>query len=98
MPEDAHTMPQVISDLTGTWTLDPRRTTIQFQTKTMWILSVKSTLRVTEGSGIVDGNGHVTGRLVLEPRSIDTKNKKRDDTFKATTSSTSRNIRPSSLT
>jgi polyisoprenoid-binding protein YceI len=78
MPEIARATPQAISDLTGTWTLDPRRTTIQFQTKAMWVLNVNGTLRATEGSGAVDGNGQVTGRLVVDANSIDTKNKRRD--------------------
>ncbi len=34
-----------LSDLTGTRTLDPRRTMIQFQTKAMWVLNVSGTLR-----------------------------------------------------
>ena len=78
MPETVGAAPQAISDLTGTWTLDPRRTAIQFQTKAMWVLNVSGTLRATEGSGAVDGNGHVTGRLVVDAASIDTKNKRRD--------------------
>jgi polyisoprenoid-binding protein YceI len=56
MPEIARAMPQAISDLAGTWTLDPRRTMIQFQTKAMRVLNVKGTLRATEGGGAVDGN------------------------------------------
>ena len=63
MPEIARATPAAISDLTGTWALDLRRTTIQFQTKAMWVLNVNGTLRATEGSGAVDGNGQVTGRL-----------------------------------
>lgn len=78
MPEIAPATPAAISDLTGTWALDPRRTTIQFQTKAMWVLNVNVTLRATEGSGAVDGNGQVTGRLVVDANSIDTKNKRRD--------------------
>jgi polyisoprenoid-binding protein YceI len=79
MPETAGATPQAISDLTGSWTLDPRRSSIQFQTKAMWILTVNGTLRVAEGSGTVDGDGRVTGRLVVDVNSIDTKNKKRDE-------------------
>ena len=79
MPEIANATPQPISDLTGAWTLDLRRTTIQFQTKAMWILTVNGTLRVTEGSGTVDGDGRVTGGLVVDASSIDTKNKRRDE-------------------
>ena len=69
MPEIARATPGAISDLTGTWALDPRRTTIQFQTKAMWVLNVNGTLRATEGSGAVDGNGQVTGRLVVDANS-----------------------------
>ena len=78
MPETSSPPPQAISDLTGTWILDPNRSTIEFQTKAMWILTVNGTLRVTEGSGTVDGDGRVTGRLVVDANSIDTKNKRRD--------------------
>jgi polyisoprenoid-binding protein YceI len=33
MPEIVGAALQAIGDLAGTWTLDPRRTTIQFRTK-----------------------------------------------------------------
>ncbi len=79
MPETAGATPQAISDLIGAWTLDPRRSTVQFRTKAMWILTVNGTFRVTEGTGTVDGDGRVTGRLVLDASSIDTKNKRRDE-------------------
>ena len=71
--------PRAISDLTGSWSLDPQRTTVHFTTKALWIMTVNGTLRVTEGSGSVDGDGRVTGRLVVDANSIDTKNKKRDE-------------------
>jgi polyisoprenoid-binding protein YceI len=79
MPEHARSTPQAISELTGPWTLDPARSTVQFQTKAMWVLPVKGTLRVTEGSGTVASDGQVTGRLVVDADSIATKNKKRDE-------------------
>jgi polyisoprenoid-binding protein YceI len=78
MPETPRAALQALSGLTGAWTLDPRRTTIQFHTKAMWVLNVSGTFRATEGSGAVDDNGHVTGRLVIDTHSIDTKNKRRD--------------------
>jgi len=78
MPQTAGAAPRVISDLAGTWTLDPHRTTIEFHTKAMWVLTVDGTLRVTEGSGTVDGDGRVNGHLVIDSSSIDTKNKRRD--------------------
>jgi polyisoprenoid-binding protein YceI len=79
MPEVARSTPQVMTDLTGTWTLDPSRTKITFATKAVWILTVRGTMRATEGSGTVDPDGHVTARLVVDASSIDTKNKKRDE-------------------
>ena len=57
MPEIVGAALQAIADLADTWTLDPRRTTIQFRTKAMWILNVTGTLRATEGNGAVDPNG-----------------------------------------
>jgi polyisoprenoid-binding protein YceI len=79
MPEIDSTTPRYMSDLTGAWTLDPRRTTIRFLTKAMWVLRVDGTLRATEGGGTVDSDGQVIGRLVVDANSIDTKNKRRDE-------------------
>ena len=45
-----------------------------YETKAIWVLNVNGTLSATEGSGAVDGNGQVTGRLVVDANSIDTKN------------------------
>jgi polyisoprenoid-binding protein YceI len=79
MPEMASALPQAISDLTGSWSLDPQRTTVQFTTKALWITTVNGTLRATDGTGTVDVDGRVTGRIDIDPSSIDTKNKKRDE-------------------
>lgn len=79
MPEMASATPRAISDLRGTWSLDPQRTTIHFTTKALWITTVNGTLRATDGSGIVDADGRVTGRIAIDAGSIDTKNKKRDE-------------------
>jgi polyisoprenoid-binding protein YceI len=72
---------EVVSDLstyTGTWTLDPARTTIEFHTKAVWVLPVTGTARALEGSGTVAPDGTLTGSLVVDAASIDTKNTKRD--------------------
>ncbi len=79
MPENANASPQAVSDLTGSWNLDPQRTTIQFTTKALWITTVNGTLRATEGTGTVAADGSVNGRIVVDANSIDTKNKKRDE-------------------
>ena len=78
MTENTRVEPEALPDVTGAWTLDPRRTTIRFQTKSMWIRTVNGTMHASEGGGAVDGNGHVAGRLVIDATSIDTKNKRRD--------------------
>jgi hypothetical protein len=71
---------------------------IQRQTKAMRVLNVNGTLRATEGSGAVDGNGQVTGRFAVDANSIDTKNKGAKPTFTARTSSRPRNTSPWSST
>lgn len=78
MPEIARSTSEAVPDLAGIWTLDPLRTTIHFQTKALWILPVNGSLRVAEGGGTVDGDGRVSGRVVIDARSIDTKNSRRD--------------------
>jgi polyisoprenoid-binding protein YceI len=64
--------------LVGSWVLDPRRTTITFETKAMWILKVKGTLSAVEGHGSVAPDGSVTGSLTADMRSVNTRIAKRD--------------------
>jgi polyisoprenoid-binding protein YceI len=78
MPQNTSGTPQALSELTGAWNLDPERTTIQFTTKALWITTVNGTLRATEGSGTVEADGGVSGRIVIDAASIDTNNKRRD--------------------
>jgi polyisoprenoid-binding protein YceI len=68
-----------LSAYAGRWTLDPSHTSIEFHTKAMWVLSVKGTFKSIEGGGTVGTDGSVTGSLVLDAASVDTKKKKRDD-------------------
>ena len=70
--------PEGLAALTGKWTLDPARTTAEFTTKAVWVLPVRATIAAVEGTGVVGDDGSVTGTLVLDAASIDTKNKKRD--------------------
>ena len=79
MPDMSSATPQVLSDLAGSWNLDPQRTTIKFTTKALWITTVNGTLRATDGTGTVDADGRVTGRIAIDASSIDTRNKKRDE-------------------
>jgi polyisoprenoid-binding protein YceI len=64
----------------GAWTLDPTASTIEFESKAMWGLAkVKGRFQAVEGGGVVATDGTVSGTLVIDARSVDTKNKKRDD-------------------
>jgi len=44
----------------------------------MWVVPVKGTAKAIEGSGSVDDNGDLSGKLVVDAASIDTGNTKRD--------------------
>jgi polyisoprenoid-binding protein YceI len=68
-----------LSAYAGRWTLDPSRSSIEFYTKALWVVSVKGTFKTIEGGATVDADGSVTGSIVLDAASVDTKKKKRDD-------------------
>jgi polyisoprenoid-binding protein YceI len=71
--------PMYFAGMIGTWQLDPKTTTIEFHTTAMWGLAkVTGTLRAVEGRGAVGDDGAVSGELVLDAASIDTKIKRRD--------------------
>jgi polyisoprenoid-binding protein YceI len=67
-----------LSTLTGAWVLDPSRSTVVFHTKAMWVLKVTGTAKVLSGQGNVTADGAVSGTLVVDAASIDTKTAKRD--------------------
>jgi len=68
-----------LSGLSGTWTLDPAKTTVDFRTKAMWVLPVKGTAKALNGEAQIGTDGAVKGTLVIDAASFDTKNKKRDE-------------------
>jgi polyisoprenoid-binding protein YceI len=45
----------------------------------MWVANVKGTFKAIEGSGTVGADGSVSGSIVVDAASVDTKKKKRDD-------------------
>lgn len=67
-----------LADLAGDWALDPARSSIVFHTKAMWILPAKGAVKALEGGGSLGADGSLTGTLVIDAASIDTKNAKRD--------------------
>jgi polyisoprenoid-binding protein YceI len=63
----------------GSWHLDPDSTTIEFHTNAVFgIAKVKGTFRAVSGSVVVGDQGTVSGELVVDANSIDTRNKRRD--------------------
>ncbi len=68
-----------LAGATGNWRLDPASTTIELRTKAMWGLAkVKGRFNALEGSGAVGDDSTVSGSLVFDAKSIDTRNKRRD--------------------
>jgi polyisoprenoid-binding protein YceI len=68
-----------LAQFTGTWTLDPERTSVTFRTKAIWVLTVNGTAQALGGDAEITPGGAVTGTLVIDAASVDTKNKKRDE-------------------
>ncbi|MCU1494908.1 MAG: YceI family protein [Acidimicrobiaceae bacterium] len=68
-----------LTSLVGMWRLNPERTSVSFRTRAAWLVRAKGTLHATEGTVDVDPDGRVTGEIVIDPASIDTKVEKRDD-------------------
>lgn len=63
----------------GSYTLDPTRSSVRFQHKSMWgLVNVKGTFGTVRGSGTVADDGTGSGTLVIETASLETKNAKRD--------------------
>ena len=67
-----------LRDFAGQWVLDPDQTSIVFHTKAMWVFPAKGTAKAIEGVGTVAPDGSLSGTLVIDAASIDTRNKKRD--------------------
>jgi polyisoprenoid-binding protein YceI len=65
--------------LVGRWVLDGPASEIRISNRTMWGLSaVKGRFESFRGEGAVEASGGITGSLVIDAASINTKNKKRD--------------------
>jgi polyisoprenoid-binding protein YceI len=68
-----------LAGFVGTWQLNTERTSVDFRTRAAWIIPVKGTLQAIRGNALVGADGGVSGEIVIDPASIDTKTKKRDD-------------------
>jgi polyisoprenoid-binding protein YceI len=70
----------LITDATGSWSLDPAGSSVQFHVKHFWgIITVHGRFEKIEGEGRVDPDGRVSGHLTIDARSLTTKNRKRDE-------------------
>jgi polyisoprenoid-binding protein YceI len=66
--------------LAGSWALDAARAEIGLKSKSIWgLVPVKGVFREVTGTGTVSAAGDATGTITVAARSIDTKNKKRDE-------------------
>jgi polyisoprenoid-binding protein YceI len=68
-----------LTGLVGTWGLNRDRTSVSFRTRVAGIIRVKGTLQATQGTVQVGADGRVSAEIIIDPASIDTKLKKRDD-------------------
>jgi polyisoprenoid-binding protein YceI len=63
----------------GEWVLDAAGSTVGFSGKAFWGLSpVRGTFEKVSGAGTVGEDGSVSGQLVIDAASLNTKNNKRD--------------------
>jgi polyisoprenoid-binding protein YceI len=65
--------------LAGEWILDPRKSSIRLNNKSMWgLVPVSGEFRDVSGHGTVTADGEVSGAITVATASIDTKNPRRD--------------------
>jgi polyisoprenoid-binding protein YceI len=65
--------------LAGRWLLDPRASRVEFRVRHFWgAVTVRGWFERLEGEGTVGPDGKVTGQLVMDAASLNTKNKQRD--------------------
>jgi polyisoprenoid-binding protein YceI len=63
----------------GAWVLDPAGSSVEFAGKSFWgMVPVRGTFGTVSGTGTVGEDGSVSGQLVIEAASLNTKNKQRD--------------------
>ena len=59
--------------LTGTWTLDPERSSVRFTSKTLWgLIPVNGRFTAVTGHGVITADGQLSGRLVIRTDSVRT--------------------------
>jgi polyisoprenoid-binding protein YceI len=72
---------QAAGSLAGpaSWQLDPAGSSVTFQHKSIWgLVTVRGNFSKLSGTGAIAADGSVTGRLVIEAASLDTRHGARD--------------------
>ena len=70
--------------LAGSWALDTARSEIGLKSKSIWgLVPVKGVFREVTGTGTVSAAGDATGTITVAAKSVDTKNKKRDEPLRS---------------
>ena len=74
------TIPATLSDLSGSYVLDPGHTRIGFVARHAMVTKVRGAFNEFEGSAVLDGTdlSKSTGQLTIQAASIDTRNEQRD--------------------
>jgi polyisoprenoid-binding protein YceI len=74
------TIPATLSDLAGTYAIDPGHTRIGFVARHAMVTKVRGAFNEFEGSAVIDGADLTksTGQLTIQAASIDTRNEQRD--------------------
>src|SRR5215218_7155756 len=74
------TIPANLSDLSGTYVIDPAHTRLGFVARHAMVTKVRGAFNEFEGSAVVDSTdfSKSTGRLTIQAASIDTRNEQRD--------------------
>ena len=73
--------PIALTDLTGTYTLDPAHTRIGFVARHAMVTKVRGAFNEFEGTGTLDGTNPANSRVqvTIDTASIDTRNAQRDE-------------------
>lgn len=65
--------------LAGQWTLDPSRSSVALQSKSMWgMAAVKGSFTEVSGQAVISPTSEASGTITVGSASIDTKNAQRD--------------------
>jgi len=75
-----NSIPATLSELSGTYVIDPAHTRIGFVARHAMVTKVRGAFNEFEGSAVLDGTDltRSTGQLTIQAASIDTRNEQRD--------------------